>query len=152
MNEHLPIHLLIVDDAWDLAATMQDVFRADGITSVIAESVPEALQIIDIQGPSFDGALIDKGARADPGLIGHRGGLDVVSELRAVNPAARIVVWSGEGTFDPVLLEEATAFSRKPAEPFFLAEYFLQGPDYERGPVQNISGYPSLDAWMLNRE
>jgi two-component system response regulator RegA len=103
--------ILIVDDESIVRNALVRAFRYRGHEVRSAASCEEARQIIDQQPPDL--AVVDL-------MMPDGSGLDVLRHLKAISPAARVVVLSGYGSLatavEAVQLGAAN-FLSKPAEP-----------------------------------
>jgi DNA-binding response OmpR family regulator len=80
--------LLVVDDEHEIAALLEEHFRACGYSVDVAHNGPDALQMAMARRP--DTVLLDI---TMPGLEGS----EVLSRLRAVDPTVSVVMLTGNG-------------------------------------------------------
>ncbi len=102
--------VLIVDDEPDVRGLLQDLFSSHGMSVSTAKSGREAVEIYREHGSEIDVVLMDM-------IMPEMDGRETFWILKAINPAARIVLFSGYSADDGVksLLEAgAKAFIRKP--------------------------------------
>ena len=86
--------LLVIDDEPSIRFSIEQVFAEDGVEILGAETAAEGLQLAADAAP--DVILLDI-------RLGDRSGLDVVHDLRQLDPRSLIVFITGHGTTDTAI-------------------------------------------------
>ncbi|CAG0951181.1 partial Photosynthetic apparatus regulatory protein RegA, partial [Rhodocyclaceae bacterium] len=79
-------HILVVEDDPDLARVLTRAFRARRLEAVSVRDADEAMAAARRQPPDY--AILDL-------RLGERSGLALIRPLKAINPAARVLVLTG---------------------------------------------------------
>lgn len=84
--------LLIVDDDWEMAQTLQELLQTEGYAVEIAHSASEALTVQE-RTPHLTIALIDL-------IMPDMNGIALMAELRRRSPDLAVVIMTGYGTIE----------------------------------------------------
>lgn len=129
--------ILIVDDDEALRRRLARAFNERGFQAVVASTVEEAISQANIQSPEY--AVVDL-------RMGSQSGLDLVSQLKKLDPGTKIIVLSGYGSIPTALAAVklgAVGFVQKPADADEILAAFGERDVREEGGKEP-SGTPSL--------
>ena len=130
--------LLLVDDDDPLRSRLARALRDRGLTCVEAANAEQALAVARAEQPDL--ALVDL-------RLPDRNGLEVVRDLHALLPEARIVVLTGYGSIatalDAVRLG-AAHYIAKPADADDVLQAFARGDGDPVAAVETPDSAPSL--------
>src|SRR5579875_2775488 len=86
-------HILIVDDEAEIRESLEEILREEGYSVATAANAAEALALA--RDPVYDVMLLDV-------WLPDRDGIEVLSELHALDPAGRpeVIVISGHATIE----------------------------------------------------
>ncbi|AEJ62501.1 two component, sigma54 specific, transcriptional regulator, Fis family [Spirochaeta thermophila DSM 6578] len=84
-------HILVIDDEENIRLALEDILTDEGYTVFTAEDGIEGLRLMDRY--PVDVVLLDL-------WLPHRGGMEILEELRAKDPSVEIVIISGHGTIE----------------------------------------------------
>tara|TARA_B100001750_G_scaffold221282_1_gene209640 strand:+ start:3316 stop:4761 length:1446 start_codon:yes stop_codon:yes gene_type:complete len=104
-----PLRVLIVDDNRDLAENLAELFEELEVETAIAGSAAQARDLLDERTAL---ALVDVG-------LPDANGLELLEPLRALNPAAEILLMTGQGTLETAIAavrHGAYAYLLKPVD------------------------------------
>jgi CheY-like chemotaxis protein len=102
--------ILIVEDDMEIRILLSEVFRIEGYTVLAAVDGRDALRVFEEQGQQIDLMITDLG-------LPNIGGIELISRIRSLKPAAKIIGSSGYGRAnirDEVLQAGADEFLPKP--------------------------------------
>ena len=81
--------ILIIDDDAVMRLTIQGTLKKHGYTTLIAENGDEGVKLYKTEQPDI--VITDM-------LMPNKEGLETISEIRAINPQAKIIAMSGGGS------------------------------------------------------
>jgi len=136
-------NILLVDDEKSILETVQDTLTLFGYRTMTAESGEQALDIYHQLKDEIDLVILDL-------IMPGCGGKKCLTDLRKINPNARVLMTSGYSTSqqtEDLTLAGAAGFINKPYHPedllFTIREILDKRPDQpDKGllPLQSISG------------
>ena len=90
-----PGHILIVDDDAAFARIYREIFENEGLRVTTAQSVGEAIEVLETHGGELDVVLLDQKLQG-PG--GPDVGLDLVARVARLAPFAKTIIVTGYAT------------------------------------------------------
>jgi CheY-like chemotaxis protein/anti-sigma regulatory factor (Ser/Thr protein kinase) len=134
----VPVSVLLVDDVDEVRVVLRHALRLRGGFDVVAEAADGLGAVDQARQTQPDIVVLDLGL---PNLAGR----EVLSRLRAVAPAAQVVVFSGLETPDrAAVIEEVAAYVSKDRDIDYLVDLLENlSRDLARVAIRTLSAHPS---------